>query len=255
MRYIRQLKKYDVDYGEANIADEQTDTVRLMSIHKSKGLEFPIVFVSGMGKQFNTQDIREQFVVHPSLGIGTDCIDLEMRTKAPTLLKKVIQKETALENLAEEERVLYVALTRAKEKLIITGAVNGVEEKLKSFGAVGAREETALSFASVSRARTYLDWLIPSLIRNKAFAVALSEAGLPVPFMNSMYHQDVPIRVEVIYAAQLAEKAEEEFCADQLLHRFLKEGAVEKEVFHPEMKEHLQDSFLVYPFERTGQGK
>lgn len=251
VRYIRQLKKYDVDYGEANIADEQTDTVRLMSIHKSKGLEFPIVFVSGMGKQFNTQDIREQFVVHPSLGIGTDCIDLEMRTKAPTLLKKVIQKETALENLAEEERVLYVALTRAKEKLIITGAVNGVEEKLKSFGAVGAREETELSFASVSRARTYLDWIIPALIRNKAFDIALSEAGLPVPFMNSMYHQDVPIRVEVIYAAQLAEKAEEEFCADQLLHQFLKEGAVEKEVFHPEMKEHLQEQFsFVYPFSK-----
>lgn len=251
VRYIRQLKKYDVDYGEANIADEQTDTVRLMSIHKSKGLEFPIVFVSGMGKRFNTQDIREQFVVHPTLGIGTDCIDLDMRTKAPTLLKKVIQKETALENLAEEERVLYVALTRAKEKLIITGAVNDVAVKLKSFGAVGARGEVELSFASVSRARTYLDWIIPSLFRNKAFAAVLAKAGLPVPFMNSMYCQEVPIRVEVIQVSDLAEKAEEEVCADQLLHRFLKEGAIGKEVFHSKMKEQLQNQFsFAYPFSK-----
>lgn len=249
VRYIRQLKKYDVDYGEANISDEQTDTVRLMSIHKSKGLEFPIVFVSGMGKRFNTQDIREQFVVHPTLGIGMDCIDLELRTKEPTLLKRVIQKETALENLAEEERVLYVALTRAKEKLIITGAVPEAGEKLKSFMAVAARKERELSFAVMSRARTYLDWLIPALIRHQSFAQILADRKMAVPFTNPMFRENVPLRVEVIRAAGLFGEAATEEEADQLWKEFLQSGR--RETFHPAMQKHLEEQFsFIYPFSK-----
>ena len=98
VRYIEQLKKYDVDYGEASIQDEQADTVRIMSIHKSKGLEFPIVFVAGMGKQFNMSDQRGSIVIHPELGVGIDTVDLELRTKAPTFLKSLIQEKTKLEN-------------------------------------------------------------------------------------------------------------------------------------------------------------
>ena len=88
VRYIEQLKKYDVDYGEAGIMDEQADTVRIMSIHKSKGLEFPVVFAAGMGKQFNTQDTKSSMILHPEWGIGIDKIDLKRRTKAPTLFWK-----------------------------------------------------------------------------------------------------------------------------------------------------------------------
>lgn len=91
VRYIELLRKYDVDYGEANIADEQSDTVRIMSIHKSKGLEFPVVFVAGMGKRFNTQDMRGSVIIHPEWGVGIDAVDLKRRTKIPTLLKKMIQ--------------------------------------------------------------------------------------------------------------------------------------------------------------------
>lgn len=100
VRYIEQLKKYNVDYGEAGIMDEQADTVRLMSIHKSKGLEFPIVFVAGMGKSFNMQDQRGSIVIHPDWGIGIDAVDLEQRTKNPTFLKRMIQEKTKLENLS-----------------------------------------------------------------------------------------------------------------------------------------------------------
>ena len=96
-------------------------TVRIISIHKSKGLEFPIVFVSGMGKRFNTRDVSGSIIIHSEWGVGLDAVDLERRTKIPTFLKKVIQQELKLENLGEELRVLYVALTRAKEKLIMTG--------------------------------------------------------------------------------------------------------------------------------------
>ena len=151
VRYIEQLRKYDIDYGEANIADEQADTVRLMSIHKSKGLEFPIVIVAGMSKRFNMQDTTGSIVVHPELGVGVDAVDLEYRTKIPTFLKKVIQRKVQLENLGEELRVLYVALTRAKEKLILIGSISNLEKKLKSFASIQSREQTALPFGVLSR--------------------------------------------------------------------------------------------------------
>lgn len=165
VRYIEQLKKYDVDYGEANIADEQADTVRLMSIHKSKGLEFPIVFVAGMSKQFNKQDITREVVIHPELGLGLDAIDLEKRTKAPTFLKKVIQREVKLENIGEELRVLYVAMTRAKEKLILIGSLSGLEKKIQEYERLESREEQKFSFSMLSGANTYFDWVLPCFLR------------------------------------------------------------------------------------------
>ncbi len=171
VRYIEQLKKYDVDYGEAGILDEQSDTVRIMSIHKSKGLEFPIVFTAGMGKQFNTQDTRGSIVLHPEWGVGLDCIDLEQRTKSPTFLKKIIQEETALENLAEELRVLYVAMTRAKEKLILTGVCE-IPEKLRADDAGGNgadiedsyEDEEEIGLYQLEGARTCLDWILPAVL-------------------------------------------------------------------------------------------
>ncbi len=151
VRYIEQLKKYDVDYGEASIMDEQADTVRVMSIHKSKGLEFPIVFAAGLGKRFNAQDTKGSIILHPEWGVGVDVIDLKRRTKAPTFLKKVIQQEASLENLAEELRILYVAMTRAKEKLIMTG--------------VGdlPKEIPEVSLYQMEGAKTCMDWILPAV--------------------------------------------------------------------------------------------
>ena len=98
VRYIENLQKYQIDFGEADITASQENTVKIMSIHKSKGLEFPIVFVSGLGKLFNQQDARASLVIHPDLGIGADWIDTKRRTKAPTLLKKAVQRQIQLEN-------------------------------------------------------------------------------------------------------------------------------------------------------------
>ncbi|SHK51031.1 helicase-exonuclease AddAB subunit AddA [Hespellia stercorisuis] len=167
VRYIEQLRKYDVDYGEASIADEQMDTVRLMSIHKSKGLEFPIVFVAGMGKRFNKQDSKGSIVIHPEWGVGVDDIDLTKRTKSPTILKKMIQKEVDLENSGEELRILYVALTRAKEKLIMVGSVKNAEDTLKKYAPVAGRAQWELSFTDLSKADTYFAWVLPALVRMK----------------------------------------------------------------------------------------
>ena len=88
MRYIEQLQKYDVDYGEASIEDEYADTVRVMTIHKSKGLEFPVVITAGMGKRFNMQDARSAVALHAGMGVGLDAVNLEYRTKIPSIIKK-----------------------------------------------------------------------------------------------------------------------------------------------------------------------
>lgn len=193
VRYIEQLHKYDVDYGEANVIDEQADIVRLMSIHKSKGLEFPIVFVSGMSKKFNTQDVRGSIIIHPELGIGIDAVDLERRTKAPTLIRKVLQNEITMENLGEELRVLYVALTRAKEKLIMTGTVSNMEEKLKKYETLRKQEKPELPFGRLTKAGSYFDWILPALYRHASFAGMLEEYGLEVPFANPLFTKEVPI--------------------------------------------------------------
>ena len=165
IRYIEQLQKYDVDYGEASMEDEQSDTVRIMTIHKSKGLEFPIVIVAGMGKRFNLQDARSSVVLHAGLGIGLDAVDLERRTKSPGIIKKIIQKEEVLDSLGEELRVLYVAFTRAKEKLILTGTLSNVKKKMEDYGMARWQGGKELTFERLSTASSYWDWVLPALLR------------------------------------------------------------------------------------------
>ena len=130
IRYIHKLKKYEMDFGEAQESGKQENRVRIMSIHKSKGLEFPIVFLAGMGKRFNKQDVRGRLLIDMDLGIGTDHLDLEQRTQNSTLKKNVMKRKMDLDNLGEELRVLYVAMTRAKEKLIMTGTDRSLAKKL-----------------------------------------------------------------------------------------------------------------------------
>ena len=249
VRYIEQLQKYDIDYGEANIADEQADTVRLMSIHKSKGLEFPIVIVAGMSKRFNMQDITGSIVIHPDLGIGLDAVDLAYRTKVPTFLKKVIQKKVQLENLGEELRVLYVALTRAKEKLILIGSISNLDQKLKRCEAIRKREETALPFGMLSRATSYFDWILPALFRSQALADLLNAYGMQVPFTNAMYKKQVPLRVEEIYPEHLLleETAEE---VEQVLTEEILRNWDTEAVYDPEMRARIEAQFSYqYPYE------
>ena len=164
VRYVEQLKEYNIDYGEADIFNENTDAVRVMSIHKSKGLEFPVVIAAGMGKKMNMQDIMGNMVIHPELGVGMLSIDLEKRTASSTLLRNMIRSSIGLENLGEELRVLYVALTRAKEKLILTGTLKNAEEKLREYSMRAPSEEDSLPFLTIARAHNYFDWLLPAVI-------------------------------------------------------------------------------------------
>ena len=163
IRYIEQMKKYEVDFGEANVLGGGMDAVQIMTIHKSKGLEFPIVFVSGLGKRFNLQDVNETVLIHPDLGIGTKAFLPERRIRTETLQRRMIRRRIIQDNLGEELRVLYVALTRAKEKLIMTGAVSDLSGKTKKPEPFAGREQGILPYRTRIEARSYLDLLLPVL--------------------------------------------------------------------------------------------
>ena len=234
IRYIRQLEKYDVDYGEASIEDEHSDAVRIMTIHKSKGLEFPIVFVAGMGKRFNLQDARSMVTLHADLGIGLEAVDLRQRTKSPSLIKKIIQKEEVLDSLAEELRVLYVAFTRAKEKLIISGTLSRPEEKLAAAVREERGREGTLTYGKLSRAVTYWDWLLPAL------------AGMP---------EDGPVDVRILDLGDITAGEVLEETADVIRRRMLEDWDLEK-VYDPAVKEHLEEQFSYqYPYPKGGEQK
>ncbi len=177
LRYIEKLNKYEVDYGEAPEAGENENAIRIMSIHKSKGLEFPIVILAGLGRRFNQQDTTEKLILHPDMGVGADYVDYTNRTRSATLIKRILQRNLRLENLAEELRVLYVAMTRAKEKLILTGAVTDVEKRLAVWETEAAYQaEEPLFYGVLTGASCYLDWIVPACRSegNKAVEIAVT---------------------------------------------------------------------------------
>lgn len=162
IRYIENLKKYNTDFGEATTVGEEDDTVRIMSIHKSKGLEFPIVFLAGMGKKFNKQDVYSKILIDPELGIATDYMDLELRLKSTTLKKNVLRRKMELDSMGEELRVLYVAMTRAKEQLILTGTDRNLEKTLEKYSQIQT-VNSQIPYTILSTAGSYLDWIVMSM--------------------------------------------------------------------------------------------
>ncbi len=184
LRFIDRMKERGSDLGTARALGEQEDVVRVMTIHKSKGLEFPVVFVAGIAKQFNMRDMANQMLLHKEFGLATKYIDPLNRISYPTLPYFTLQKRMKLELLAEEMRVLYVALTRAKEKLILVGTVNDWEKELLSW-AEAPGEEWLLSDYERSTSKTYLSWIGPAIIRHQDLT-SLTEGVVHFP-----KHEDV----------------------------------------------------------------
>lgn len=164
IRYVEKLKTHDEDFGEAPVGPGKESRVCIMSIHKSKGLEYPVVFLAGMGKIFNFQEFRSSFVLHQKLGFGSDLVNLQQRTKKGTLLKNVLARKLKLESLGEELRILYVAMTRAKEKLILTGGVKKPEDAFVKWKEAAGGCQKKLPYYMLERAKNYLDWVMPAII-------------------------------------------------------------------------------------------
>ncbi|NLK37584.1 MAG: helicase-exonuclease AddAB subunit AddA, partial [Epulopiscium sp.] len=166
VKYIENIKKAEEEEGSAKLLSESENLVRIMTIHKSKGLEFPVVFVADLGKEFNMTDSYSQVILHQKQGIGINYADIEGRVRYPSLVKAAIAETIRLETLSEELRVLYVALTRAKEKLILTGCVNDLEKKLSSWTAAAETQSPHIPAYYRKKAKSYLDWIMPALLRH-----------------------------------------------------------------------------------------
>ena len=156
IRYIEKLKKYDNDQGESSVYSDQDDLVRIMSIHKSKGLQFPVVFLSGLGRRFNKQDLRNKVLVDSEYGIGFDYVDLQEKVKVPALKKQALKLKLETELLGEELRVLYVGMTRAVDKLILTAGTQDLQKLLDKYAEAGK----SLSISTIRNASCFLDWIM-----------------------------------------------------------------------------------------------
>ena len=175
INYIEKVKTSSKDMDSAKIIGENDDVIRIMSIHKSKGLEFPVVFLSGTGKQFNMQDLNNKILLHPEIGIGVKYIDYDRQIEYDTLSKQAMKNQIMLETLSEEMRVLYVALTRAKEKLIITGY--STKDKQKELDEIIYKYEN-LNHIILKKYKTYLDWIKLVYNYNKEIMQELSIINL-----------------------------------------------------------------------------
>ena len=165
IRYMEQLQKYDIDAGEGGSGDESADAVRIMSIHKSKGLEFPICIVAGLSKKINQQDVNAGLICDMDLGLGMEYRNSKTRIRNTDLRRNVLAEKMRMDNLGEELRILYVAMTRAKEKLIMTGTVKNYEERMLSYEEIKKEEGWKIPFAVLSRSSSFIDFILPATVR------------------------------------------------------------------------------------------
>ena len=179
LRFIDRIRESKGDLGSARALGEQEDVVRVLSVHKSKGLEFPVVFVLDLGKQFNMEDLRRDILFHKDLGIGAMCCDLANKVKYPSLPYKAAQVQIRKDNLAEEMRILYVAKTRAKEKLFLVGSARGLISQMDKWQDM-----------RLDRAVTFLDWICPAVLPKLRQVV---ETGV----QDDVDGPDVPFDIQV----------------------------------------------------------
>ncbi|MGY4690015.1 helicase-exonuclease AddAB subunit AddA [Salibacterium sp. K-3] len=220
LKFIERMQERGDDLGTARALSEQEDVIRLMTIHKSKGLEFPVVILAGMNKMFNFQDLNQPVLFHKELGIGSRHIDAEQRVMTDSVPHLAVKIRNHKESIAEEMRILYVAMTRAREKLIMTGTLQRAEKTLDEWAAGYNYEQLLLPEWKRRKAKSFLDWVGPAVFRHRAAVPYYKEEeevhhGLfndPVPWIiNLVERSDLPSVEE--HAPEVDEKVE-----DALLH-------------------------------------
>lgn len=177
IRYIEKVKKQEQDQGEATVFSEKDDLLRIMSIHHSKGLQFKVVFLSQLHKTFNKMDSKAKMLMDSELGLAADYLDLETRIKYPSLHKIAIKEKGERESLGEELRVLYVAMTRAEEKLILTGVCKNEEDLIKKFPV-----QERLSLEDIRGATSYLAWIC--MAYSKSFFESIKTGEIALSFVS-----------------------------------------------------------------------
>ncbi|EUJ33639.1 ATP-dependent nuclease subunit A [Listeria floridensis FSL S10-1187] len=169
VRFVERLELRGEDLGTAKTLGEKEDVVRMMTIHSSKGLEFPVVILAGINRKFNRRDITSKTLLDQEFGFASSYTNTEKRITYPTIMQQAVKQKKTREMLAEEMRVLYVALTRAEEKLILVGTVPKWENSLAQFLSAAETEETLLPASERLSATTYLDWIGRAFVRHPNF--------------------------------------------------------------------------------------
>lgn len=177
LQYLDKLSQTEEGLKEAKLVADQENLVRIMSIHKSKGLEFSIVFLCDSGKRFNLNDLKNEVLMHSDLGLAPDYVDTESYVKYPTLPKLAIKQQIKLENTSEEMRVLYVALTRAKEKLFITGTVPNLEDRVAKWQLFASRDTKEIMPLAMKHSSSYLNWIGMSLYAHQGVDFFRNKVG------------------------------------------------------------------------------
>lgn len=229
IRYIEKVKKQEQDQGEATVFSEKDDLLRIMSIHHSKGLQFKVVFLSQLHKSFNKMDSKAKMLMDSELGLAADYLDLETRIKYPSLHKIAIKEKGERESLGEELRVLYVAMTRAEEKLILTGVCKNEEDLIKKFPV-----QERLSLEDIRGATSYLAWILMAYSRSFFESTKTEEIALRFISKEDLEENEGKAMGEAI-------------SLEKKLYEFL---GTEREKTEAEklMEEHFS---YVYPFEKS----
>jgi len=167
LRFIERMMDRGDDLGAARALGEQEDVVRIMTIHSSKGLEFPVVFIAGMARNFNMMDIKKPYMLDKEYGFAAKYVNAEKRISYPSLPQIAFKRKKKMEMLAEEMRVLYVAMTRAKEKLYVTATLKDARKTIDQWNGVSTNMEWLLKDYERAAVMSYIDWIGPALIRHQ----------------------------------------------------------------------------------------
>lgn len=170
INFIEKLQIGSGDLGSAKLIGENENVIRIMSIHKSKGLEFPIVFLAGAGKQFNLMDLNNNILLHHDMGFGLKYINYEKQIEYDTLSKVAMRNKLLQDTLSEEMRILYVALTRAKEKLYISATSKDINKELKALQDIVElykKNDTKINPVLVKKYKRYIDWILLTSLYDK----------------------------------------------------------------------------------------
>ncbi len=229
IRYIEKVKKQEQDQGEATVFSEKDDLLRIMSIHHSKGLQFKVVFLSQLHKSFNKMDSKAKMLMDAELGLAADYLDLETRIKYPSLHKIAIKEKGERESLGEELRVLYVAMTRAEEKLILTGVCKNEEDLIKKFPV-----QERLSLEDIRGATSYLAWILMAYSRSFFESSKTGEIALSFISKEDLEENEGKAMGEAI-------------SLEKKLYEFLGKERAKTEA-EKLMEEHFS---YVYPFEKS----
>ncbi len=219
INFIENVKSGNSDLGAAKLIGEHEDVVRIMSIHKSKGLEFPIVFLSNTGFSFNLSDLKDNILLHQNLGIGVKYIDYEKQIKYDTLTKLALREKILKENLSEEMRILYVALTRAKEKLYITAVQKDYDKKQKSIQEmvdIYNLENNKINPILLKKYTTYIDWISLVYLYNKEESKKIMELNV-IPKENILKELKIE-KKEDIDIFKFLEENSKEVTEEQILN-------------------------------------